>query len=331
MQTLEQLKAENAEHEAQAQQESAPVESVIDEEAAEVETQETDEAAEPEAVEGEETEVESWMQSEEQTSNGEFTGSDIAAAKRKLRAKLEKKHESELDELRAKIASLEANPAQAQPQTQVKAMPKLEDFDYDDTKYQAAMQQWVGDQVQTAVNTATSANTQTQQQQAAQAQLEAQVNSHYERAQKLANDNGIAPDVYQQADHAVRSAIDSVLPGSGDAVTDQIIAQLGDGSEKVLFMIGRNPSKREALISKLKNDPTGIQASMYLGELKATASAPTKRKTQAPAPSRKVTGDDSGGVSEQALKRRYNSAKDPQARFDARREARQAGIDTSKW
>ena len=88
--------------------------------------------------------------------------------------------------------------------------------------------------------------------------------------------------MYQNSDLAVRQAIESVLPNQGDLVADQLISRLGDGSEKVMFYLGRNAAAKEKLKSALSNDPTGISAALYLGEVKRDIASPTKRKTRAP-------------------------------------------------
>lgn len=343
MKTLEELKAENAAAEAKTteppQAEVEEAEIVVDE----TETDETGEDADLGESESEEVESESWMQSDEQTLQEDaertFTGSDIAAAKRKLRAKLEKGHNSEIEELRAEIERIKNQTTAQQGASQAEQSiprPKLEDFDHDEDAHAEALDKWDDARLEAKVRQATTGQQQNTQRQQEVEAFTKTVDQHYERAAKLAKEHGITAEVYQQSDLAVRTAIEQVMPNQGDLVTDQLINALGEGSEKVMFYIGRNKGKTAELQSAILSDPSGMKAMAFLGKMSSEANGPQKRTSRAPKPATQIKGDESAKVSAEAkaLKAAYEKADksgDTQARFDARRKAKQAGVDVSSW
>jgi len=166
------------------------------------------------------------------------------------------------------------------------------------------------------------------------------VDKHYERAVKLSEESGITAEMYQNADFRLRSMVESVFnpdrsnDGAGDAIVDALIANLGDGSEKVMYNLGVNSSRLQELKTRFENDRSGVSASIYIGQLNAELSAPKKRKTNSPKPAPNVKGDKHEKAQTKAYKKAYDDADkkgDTQARFNARREARKAGVDTSNW
>lgn len=328
--SLEELKAQNTADEA----ETVEVETEAAEEAEAEETQEQEEVESGEVSEGDaeagegETEVEAWQLEDEQASEGgekRFTDSDVAAAKRKLKARIEKR-DDEIAQLKAELEKLKSGRVE-QPTAERKPMPKLEDYDYDESKYQAAMESWMLAQIDNVAKSRQSTETKSK----AQQQLEQSVESHYERAAKLTAEHGIDETVYRGADLAVRQVVESVFEGAGDVITDSLIARMGEGSEKVMYALGRSSEKRERLKAKLLEDPNGIAASIYLGELKAEITKPVKRVTNAPKPAKRATGGTGGGSGEDALRRKYQKESDMQVRFNLRREAKAKGFDVSKW
>ena len=214
--TLAELKEQNRikeEEEAKAAEEAEkPEESTKTPESEETQTEATD-VEETQESEGEESEAsedtELWMQTEEQTSEGDakFTDGDVANLRRKLKAKIQKEKD-EIEDLRAEIAALRNQiqspepgqvnqaPAQAPANT---GMPTLEDFDYDTEKYNQAVGQWT----QTLVNQAVQSVQQQTSQQAIQTQeaqlMQKSVEGHYQRAADLVKESNIDPDVYKNA------------------------------------------------------------------------------------------------------------------------------------
>jgi hypothetical protein len=178
-----------------------------------------------------------------------------------------------------------------------------------------------------------------QQQQAAvdahKREMETVVNRHYERAAKLIEQHKLSPDVYKQADTRVRNALESVKPGMGDVLTDQLIKIAGDASEKVMYNLGINQTALNELQSRLINDPSGLSAAAYIGEKRAQLLQPAKLKSTASKPAKKVTGG-VGGPSSTSLKYQndYKKAQkndDAQAAYNIRKKAKQEGIDVSSW
>ena len=342
--TLEELKAENAAAGTAQTDENATTEDETldspqededetESDAVDDETTETDEDAETSEDEGEESETEDWMKSESQTDDAEkqFSDSDMGKTRRKYKAKLDKK-DSELEDARAEIARLKTA-----PQAQKLEKPKPDDFydsDNPDAEYTEALIKWNLESQQAESKARQATEAQLQQQQKQLEQIQEGVDQHYERAAKLSKDSGISSELYQSADLRVRQMIDSVYPGAGDAITDGLIANLGTGSEKVIYNLGVNDSRMMEFKTRLQADPAGLKAGMYLGELKATLNAPQKRKTQTPKPAANPQGDKQVNSSERALKKRYDKshkAGDLQAAFNAKKEAKQAGVETSNW
>lgn len=336
MKTLAELKQENAALEEETILEAPQAEEVEEtqEIVEEVETEETEVEAETEE-ESEETPSEMWMHSEEQDSQGEQAVPVAAHAKMrsKLKATISEK-DTEIETLRKEVEQLKSAP---QVQTTTKPRPKREDFfeaEDPDEAYLDALSDWKIEQSIAKQQEEQQAATQTKAQQDALLEQSGKVENHYVRAAELASKNGIAPEVYQAADQSVREAVDSVFTGNGDAVTDSIIAMIGDDSEKVMFYLGRNKQKLGNFKDLLAKDQSGIKAAMMLGELKAELTKPLKRKSSAPSPAPELKGDQVTTASERALKKRYDTAHkngNSQKAFDVKREARKAGIDTRKW
>jgi hypothetical protein len=340
MKTLEELKAENADTEVKTDESLPNAEEVkAEEEAGEEVAEEDDSPGEGDQPDTSETESEAWMQTEEQTSEGSDDKTVplavLVSARTKLKGKIGAQNE-ELEQLRTENAALKQGQAPAPTTAKPAAMPTLEGSEYDDAKYQQELSNWMAQQVQAQVAQANQASTQTASQTQAAQQLDQAVDSHYQRAAKLAEESGITPELYQNADTVVRQTIESVLPKMGDVVTDNMIARLGEGSEKVMYFLGRNKTAQEKLRSSLVTDPTGISAALYLGELKSTVAAPQKRVSRARKPATQIQGDEGGSAKGDAkkLKAAYDSAHKQhqgQAAYNAKKTAKAAGIDVSDW
>lgn len=335
--TLEELRAENAAEEAaRAAKVPQTTDPTPDDDAADDLNTETDLAEGGEGDEGKTAEPESWMKGDDQESHvadKKFTDSDIGAAKAKLRAKLEAKHQSEVDKLRADLEELRRNTVAPQPM----ARPKREDFydkDDPDEAYTEALADWKIKDTLSRQHQETQQYEHQRKQLDHQRSIETSVDQHYERAATLAAASGISPELYQSADLRVRSAIDGVFPGGGEAVTNSLIASLGEGSEKVFYNLGVSPKRLAELTSKLQNDPSGLQASIYLGKLSAELTAPLRKSSNTPAPATTVKGDVSTTDAGKALQRKYADARkrgDAQGAFDIRRQARAAKINVDSW
>lgn len=349
--SLKELKAENAALEAATT--DAQVENkkeIVEDEY--VEVKESNEVAVEEESESndandEEAIVEDWMQTEDaETSEDDhksgFVPNQKAADRRKKAKALKgelKDTKDENEELRERLAALEAgNAPQAPQEVKLPARPTREQFDYDDDAYDAAVDDWNDKKLDLKLknHTQTSQQEASQQQQAKQAQ-EAQdkhVSDHYERAQKLVDDNKITAESYQNADKVVRMTVDNIFKGRGDNIVNGLIAtlnNLGEGSEKVLYQLGVNPSVMGQFQNMLINDPTGMAASAYLGKLQANISTPKKRRSQAPTPGSKVDGEGGQGGKFGTLQKQYNKLEGIQERISFKRKAKKDGVDVTKW
>lgn len=325
----ENVKAEPIEDTPKPQIDDQPIEEAkTDEEI--LPEQESD--AETEKEEGKEESLESWMNVEE-SSNSEptFSGSDIAAAKKNLRTKLEKRHDVEVDELKNKIQKLEAN-TNIEQAVHTGTKPKRDDYyssDDPDDAYEEAVYKWRRTQ-EASAKTKEDNNRQVQEFKSNQ---ELSVNNHYERAQELINKHDITSEAYQDADMAFRKVFDSVKPGQGDALANEVISLMGEGSEKVAYYIGRNPKAQQEIKQALIDDPRGFKVMRLMGKYDAVVSSPTKRVTRAPKPNTEVRGDQASTRISQ-LKKQYETAHskgDGQKAFNLKREAKRNGENVNTW
>lgn len=337
--TLEELKAKNAEEEANSTAHPQVVEDEANSDAVEDESGNTNEDAETSSSREGSTETEDWMQSDDpasKTGDKKFTDQDIAAAKNKLRAKLDRKHESETEALKAEIERLKSGGGSEKGKTLNR--PKREDFDNADDPEEAyleALTDWKLEQNAAAAAANAAKSDASAKQEEFQRKTSEAVDQHYERAVKLAESSGISPEAYKGADLAVRQAVEAVFPNQGDATVDALILNLGEGSEKVFYNLGVNAARNAEFQKLLKEDKSGLKAAMFLGELKNKLVAPKKKTTSAPPPNTQLEGDASeNGDKFKSLKRRYKEADkrgDIQARFNAKMEAKRAGVNTSDW
>lgn len=365
VQSLDDLKAENAQAETDNTADLPPTDTEIsgdeyvevdEEESADIEAEATEPEAGEDAPESEEADaptLEAWQVSDEsdtsqETDKGFKPNSSFAKLRReKQRAKREAQEtQAELQKLREQVAQGQGQAPQQQPtqQTQidVSGFPKLSDFNYDEAAFQQAVAQWNANQINEVVAQQVTQTTQQQQQQAAQKaaqqQIESKVNNHYQAIEQLIEQKRITTEQAEKADDTVRAALDNVVQGQGDALVDTLIANLsdlGDGTEKVFYHLGVNANSLNQLCNLLLSDSSGSKAMAYLGQLqgKLTA-APLKQRSAAPNPSPKLSGDTNAGNKAGSLQRRYKAASkknDAQAMIDIRREARSSGVDVSNW
>ncbi|GAH02341.1 unnamed protein product, partial [marine sediment metagenome] len=120
-------------------------------------------------------------------------------------------------------------------------------------------------------------------------------------------------------------------PNNGDFITDSFISKLGSGSEKVVMSIGNNPAKLAEYKSKLINDPSGMEAMLYLGKQQEKVTLNKKRTSQARKPAVSVSGNKQTSSSEKAEKKKYSNAKTAQERYKIAKAAGKKGFDTKEW
>lgn len=343
-QTLDDLKRENEEEEAKTEEATVAKTEEVETESSANEELETEESAETTEGESSEDEPETWQTAPDEQGSEEgdhgLTDGDAASMRRKYQGKIEKiarQKDEEIDALKARLDSIEKNPqAPVITGTGETPMPTLESTGYDEPAYQAALVAWMDKRTDARSDARTIASAQSVRQQEVVRLRDTAVNDHYERASALSESSGIAPEAYRAADLTVRQAIEAIAPSYGDLNTDILIGQMGAGSEKVMFYLGRNPAALETLKGKLLSDASGMSASMYLGELKGKVAAPSKRTSLAAKPANTANGDASGtesGAGKAALKKYKEAHKKGsiQAAYDAKKSAKAAGVDTSKW
>ena len=339
--TLDELKEQNAAEDTETQQ-SQVVEDVEDEAAEELhdETEDADAKAETDS-EGEDSEIPDWMKEDDQTSeNGQ--GVPVAkhvAIKQKLKGKL-KDANSEVEQLRAEIEQLKQGGTQPAPPPRASlkqvAMPKLEDFEYDEGRYAEAVSNWHQERINSTLDDRLNQHNQTSQRQAAQTEQARVIDQHYERAAHLIADTGLDADDYRNADTVVRQALQEVT-GKGDQIADSLIANLsslGKGSEKVWLNLGRSKTNLAKLQETLKQDPSGLRTMAYLGSLQSKFESAANRVSKAPKPGTKLKGDTKAVESADGLRRKYLAAHksgDASKAFNIRQQARAAGADPTKW
>lgn len=343
--SLKELKEENA------KDDTTEVETVEDTQSLDTVIATTEEV-EHEAVDTEldadtepsDVEVESWMQTEEANSDNDQKSGfkpnhEAAKTRKRLKAKLNEK-DGELESMRAELEQLRS--AKAEPQaTSLPPRPKREDFDYDDDKYDAAVDDWNDKKIDERFKTnSQKSNESRQQEAAAQArvkQVETSLNGHYGRVEKLVGTGKVSQDAYDSAETNVRNAMEIIHPNMGDQVTDNLITTLnniGEGSEKVMYQLGVNPSKLLELKNKIAEDPSGFTAVAYLGSLQAQISTPTRKRSSAPKPTSNVGGEAGANGQAGTMQKAYKKAgesNDIQARISLKRKAKSQGIDTSNW
>ena len=336
--TLEELKLKNAEEET-AEQAAQP------EEAEEPEAQPEEPGEDPEGEqleggeEGEEgTEVPEWLATGNQkpVKGAKVPVKSYVDMRQELKGRIREQN-GELEQLKQEIQQLKAGtqqPPAITPQAE-RPIPKADDF-YDkpdpDAAYNTALQSWMDERLERKLQAQIQQQQQNQQAQQQQRQISAALDQHYDRAAQIVNDGLLTADEYQSAETLLRQSVESVAPGSGDVYVDAMLGSMGEGSEKVVVSLARNPTNLVALRQALQEDPTGIKAAALMGELKGRFSGASKRVSKTPKPGAQLQGQGAGSGG--AEKRQYlaaHKAKNRQKAFDIKRAAKARGVDVSKW
>lgn len=328
-QTLEELKAANAAADAeQAAVDQQEVDQLEEVEAADEETETSDDTE----AQGESEVEEEWLKGDEGQSQAVPLSKHVEM-RHKLKARLSEK-DSELDQLRQEVERLKSGYAVPQQPVTLK-MPKLSEFDFDEDKYAEAMAGYQEQLLEAKLAQKLGNREQQQAQQMAEKQREEKVEQHYERAAKLVSSTlGFTEEKYKAADFRVRQELHH-LTGNGDLVADELIARLGNGSERVIAHLGINSAKLATLKQKLIEDNSGLSASMWLGELKMElAKGSTVKLSKAPKPDSGIKGDAGGASTSGSLLKQVKAARekdDISTVLRLKAQAKAKGIDTSKW
>lgn len=273
-------------------------------------------------------EVEAWMQVDDPEKAAE-PGQEVVTdppkkptQKQKLRARLDGAND-ENEQLKQRIAELEKGQT-AEVAGSLKR-PDRDDFDTD-TEYNVAYDDY-RDKKDDARDSAKGQQARTQQHVQAQS---AKVDAHYVRGEKLVTEHAISPEVYQASDLALRTAAETERPGYGEAIVNDMISRLGEGSEKTLFFIGRNKPLLNEFRTLLKDDPSGLDALVFVVKQGEKANGTKKSTSQAPAPVAQINGEGSvGSASKQ--KKAYDKETDPQKRYNMKKAAKAGKLDVSDW
>ena len=213
-------------------------------------------------------------------------------------------------------------------------MPKKNDTQSDE-EYEADLRKWHDDAATDSISRASLTNNQTVNARDAANTIKEAVNTHYERAGAFVKENGIEEEVYNQADKNVRSAFESVFPGSGNVFADRIISSLQSGSEKAILIVGRNQEKLDKFKSLLVSDRSGLQAAGYLGSIIGQYKKKAKQTSLAPSPVPDIkSGERSTVVPESSLKKMWKAADksgDTMKAYNIYAKAKTAGVDVTKW
>lgn len=282
-------------------------------------------------LEDETPELEEWqkpVESEEEEEEYKVDGKLHQDMKFKLKGRLSKR-DDKIEELEAKITDLEKK--KSEPETKILKRPVRDDA-LTDEEHQEALTKYDNDlSQQTYERNQLKSKKDTNIQQAI-AKRDKEVDSHYDRAGELIKNSNITEELYQKADTVLRKAVEEHAPKMGDIIMDNIISILGKGSEKVMYKLGVNKPARNKFLELLKADPSGMKAAVYLGQQKQKITNPKKPQSKAPDPAADIHGDEKITVkSVGKLKKAYDKAEEGQAKYDAKKAAKAAGVDTSKW
>jgi hypothetical protein len=281
--------------------------------------------------------MEAWMASEDDADAGPPESSIMPVSahiryKRKQKEK-EAEREAELEQLRKENEALRRSVG---PTEKTPERPKRADFATEDEYYES-LEKYEDELTALRLKRLEYQKTQETRQKRVKEEAEKAVEAHYERAAKIVKETGIKPEVYQETDRRVREAVDAVMPKLGDVVVDQAINVMGEGSEKVLYFLGRNQAALDRFKSLLAEDSTGMKAMIFLGQQKERLTGSPKIRSKAPTPAPNVGRGGTGPndtANARALKKAYKTAHDKgdaQAAYEAKKKARQSGLDVSAW
>jgi len=277
---------------------------------------------------------EPWMEEEEGEQDPDDLSKNVPVGKfvglkKKLRGQISERDE-EIERLKRENAEL----AKHKPkQETVLVRPKKDDFDTDE-EFDVALDKYNLNRTEETINRSRLEEQRKADQKQAHENLTEAVDGHYVRAAELIEQSGIKPEIYQAADTTVRKAVEAITPNLGDVIVDQVISILGEGSEKVIYFLGRNKAALAKFQSLLAADKSGMKAAVYLGQEKQRLTNPIKPRSNAPAPATGIKGDAPITGAEARFKKKYDAAhakNNLQSAYNAKKEARKAGVDVSRW
>lgn len=278
-----------------------------------------------------EKKVEPWQAVEKEEELDDVPATTHIRIKQKLKGRISDRDE-EIERLKAENTQLKAQPKIKE----VKPLARPKEGDFEETAdYHAALDDYETKMSAKRYDVLDQQRRQTVTQEKAKENLDQAVTEHYDRAAKLTEASGISAEVYKKADQTVREAVEAVIPGHGDLISDQLISMVGEGSEKVMYYLGRNRAALNEFRGLLLEDKSGMKAAIYLGRQKERLTTPGKRVSRTPAPVNELKGDGApSNGNERKFKRSYDAAHkkgDGQAAYNAKKAAKAAGVDTKNW
>jgi len=327
VQSLEELQAQNAAEEAAKAQQPE-----VEEIDAESEDLEVDP---PETTEGEATEepTEDWLKEdsaeEEKKQSDLVPAAVLAETRRKLRGQVSEK-DAEIQRLKSELDQVKANPAATSAQD-LELEVAVESWEYEGDNYGRYKAELDARNARKIMQAESARAQQAQQIEQQQREIAEQFNQHYDRVEVLVASGKITVEKYKAAEANVVEKLNQ-MTGAGEAVMKKFVASIGAGSEKVITHLGTNGAAQQRLEQELKRDPSGIAAAIYLGGLREKFnSTPVNKPKTAPTPDVPLTGKAPVTSSHYKAYEKAVAKDDPTAMLEAKRAARAAGIDTSKW
>lgn len=314
---------------AQAEAEEAKATEVEGTEAEELES----EAEEPEDDDGadESDDIELELDGEPEPDQQKPTPEEAILHKLTKERKKRQQAKSENDELKAKIAALEARlngqPVQPQrsevPQVELPPFPDLYDegINGDRAKFDHAIKQWWAKSrdAEQAVNQRSQSENQYRQ------QIEDKTRRLAERVGKFAVQHRMKDDYVVGA---VQRATEEIDGAAGiDGAFAHLLDAVGEGSEKAAIYVGSKPDELERVKNLLAEDNTGLKAISYLTRI-ATRKPAQRKTSSAPEPDQPLRGDGST-ASARKLQSQYDKESDPHKLLALRKKARELGVKLS--
>jgi len=299
----------------------------------EVEETATEEVEGTEDEGDEEEETPLWLTEETEDDDSSSESDSVPVAKhidlkRKLKGALKESNE-ELEALRKENAKLRQ---QSFTEVEKPVRPKVDDFSTT-AEFDIALDGYEQELVKFNAKVIQRTAEQSAKQEAYSKKLAIDVDSHYSRAEELVKKAKIEPEVFQQADLQVKRAIEELYPEKGEATFNHLVSMVGEGSEKVALYLGRNKKALKGFTDALREDTSGLKAMLYVGKLTERINGNVSKTSRAPKPNKQLK---SGGptMRASAALKKYNEAHSKgngSQAYQIKKDAKAAGVDTSKW
>ena len=247
---------------------------------------------------------------------------------------LKKKLNGEISEKDKEIERLRSERDEARQSTsKAKVLTRPKEGDFADTaEFDLAVSKYDEVRLQDTYNKNRLREAQAQTQAQALEAIDTAVSEHVDRVEVLVEKHGISRDKVDLAHDNFSKAMSEAFPKLGINASKMIISMIGPGSETVVYSHGINKAKRDKLISLAKADTTGLKLAVYLGEQKQKLNNPTKPRSTAPDPAKKINGDEMTTGEASRQKKAYDKAGPGNSKsYNIKKAARKAGVDVSDW